>query len=143
MFDLSRVSTANLLAPISLLMVYALMFAAPQVRTMVVCDHGVIAPTHEIHATTLYFSVTARSAARTVRGARRSPLTKLSLAVWYTRSAESHPGATPARLTAKTRRSLFCNKACATTAVPTNPVPPKTTSAGGSVRGERGTRLAA
>src|SRR5574342_409907 len=138
MFDLSRVITANLLAPISLLMVYALMFASPQVRTMVVCDHGVIAPTHEMHATTLYFGVTARSAARTVRGARRSPLTKLSLVVWYTRSAESHPGATPVRLIPKIWRSLFCNKASANTAVPTNPVPPKTTNAEGSVRGEGG-----
>src|SRR5574342_562070 len=138
MFDLSRVITANLVAPISLLMVYALMFASPQVRTMFVCDQGVIAPTHEIHPTMLYCGVTACSASRTVCGARRSPLTKLSLVVWYTGSAESHSGATPVRLTTKIWRSLFCNKASANTAVPTNPVPPKTTNAGGSVRGEGG-----
>jgi hypothetical protein len=102
MFDLSRVITANLVAPISLVMVYALMFASPQVRTMFVCDHGVIAPTHEIHPRMEHFGVTARSASRTVCGARRSPLTKLSLVVWYTGSAESHSGATPVRLTTKT-----------------------------------------
>src|SRR5512139_3906776 len=121
MFDLSRVITANLVAPISLLMVYALMFASPQVRTMFACDQGVIAPTHEIQPTMLYLGVTARSALRTVCGARRSPLTKLSLVVWYTDSAESHLGATPVRLNAKIWRCLCRNKTSANTAVPTNP----------------------